>query len=90
MVDGGGEVDLGEDLDIVGGRCILTSVTEESLVLFSSPGGELVVSNGEGVEWVGVDLHVLGILLGEDAKSEVVLLLGSVGLTEVGEVLHEG
>lgn len=55
-----------------------TSVAEESLVLFLGPGGELVVSNGEGVVGVGVDLSNFSILLGEDVHSEGVLFRGSV------------
>jgi len=89
-VDGGWEVDLGEDLNVGVWVFLLTSESEELLVLGISPGGEVVVSDGEGVLWDGVDLLVLGILLGEDGKSEVVLLLGSVGETELGHVLDEG
>jgi len=64
--------------------------SEELLVLLLSPGGELVVANGEGVSLLGVDLVDLLLLLLEDSHSEVVLLLGSVGFAEGGDVLVEG
>jgi len=90
-VDLGWEVDLGEDLDVllevVG---VLSSESEKLSVLFLGPGGELVVSDGEGVVLVGVDLLVLGVLLGEDAESEVELFLSSVGESHLVDVVHEG
>ena len=86
-VDGGGEVGGIEDLDGGGGG--LSLVSEESLVFVLGPGGELVVSDGEGVVLVSVDLLVLGVLLVEEGESEGVLLLGSVGDTVFGEVLDE-
>ena len=52
--------------------------SEESLVFISSPGGELVVSDGESVGLVTVDHLVFGILRLEDGQSEGVFLLGSV------------
>jgi hypothetical protein len=79
--------ELGNDIGLVEG--LWSSVSEESLVLSGSPGGEHVVSNGEGVLWVGIDLLVLSILLGEDVQSELVLLLGSVGDSVFREVLDE-
>jgi len=45
-------------------------------VLLMSPGGHEVVSNGEGVLWVGVDDGVLGILGHEDGLSELELFGG--------------
>jgi len=66
-VDGGFEVGLIKDGDVLG--LLLTSETEESLVFSISPGGEHVVSNGEGVLWVGVDLSVFGIVLSEDLSN---------------------
>jgi len=64
-------------------------VSEESLVLEVGPGGELVVSENERVLG-SVDLVDLSILLGKEVHSEVELLLGSVGDTILGNVLHEG
>jgi len=52
-------------------------------------GGEHVVSNGECVLWIGVDLIVSSVSLGEEIHSEGVLFLGSVGDTVVGNVFHE-
>lgn len=68
---------------------VLSSETEKFFVLGVSPGGHEVVANGEGVLWVGVDLGVLSSLDIEDLFSEVVLFLGSIGDTVLGDVLEE-
>lgn len=87
-VDGFLEVLLGEDDNVL---LLLNSLESEELLVFSiSPGGEHVVSNGEGVVDISVDLSVLGILLSEDVKSELVFLGGSVGVSVGGDVLDEG
>ena len=57
--------------------------------LILSHGGEHVVSNNKGVLWIGVDLFVIGISLGEEGHSEGVLFLGSIVNVEVGNVFHE-
>jgi len=77
-VDGVGEVVGGEGDNggLVNGLGSL--VSEESLVLILGPGGELIVSNGEGVLGVGVDLVDLSILLGVESESELVLFLSSI------------
>ena len=54
------------------------SGTEKFLVFRSGIGGELVVSDGEGVVDISVDDLVFGVLLVEDGESEVVFLFGSV------------
>jgi len=87
-VDGVGEVLGVEDGglgELKGGGGL---VSEESLVLEVGHGGELVVSDGEGVLG-GVDLLDLLVLLGELLESEVVLLGGSEGESELGDVLDE-
>ena len=63
--------------------------SHHSLGLSLGHGGEHVVSNNEGVLWVGVDLLVFSILGSEDVHSEGVLFLGSVVDVEVGNVVHE-
>jgi hypothetical protein len=63
--------------------------SHHSLGLILSHGGEHVVSNYEGVCWVGVDLVVFSILGSEDLHSEGVFFLGSVVDVEVGNVVHE-
>jgi len=63
--------------------------SKKSLVLRIGEGGEHVVSNGEGVVWVRVDLLVLLLLLVEDSKSELVLLGGTVGDSVHRDVLDE-
>ena len=73
----------------MGGGLGFNSGSEEFLELVLGEGGELVVSNGEGVGWVSVDHGILGVLGGEDVKSEFVLLLGSVGESMGSEVLNE-
>jgi len=55
-----------------------TFVSEELAVLFLGPGGEEVMSNGEGVGFVGVDLLVFSILGEEDLLSEGIFFLGTV------------
>jgi hypothetical protein len=67
-----------------------TSVSEESLVLVSAPCGEVVVANGEGVFFVGIDLVDLSILGGVESESEVVLFNSSVGFSVGSDVLNEG
>jgi len=67
----------------------LALVTEELLVLEVGPGGHEVVSDGE-VGLLSVDLVDLGILLGVEVESEVVLLFGSEVKTVSGDVLNEG
>jgi hypothetical protein len=57
--------------------------------LILSHGGEHVVSNNKGVLWIGVDLFVIDISLGEEGHSEGVLFLGSVGESVCGNVFHE-
>ena len=90
-VDGVGEVGDIEDLNVLGEVSVSWHLeSEELLVLVMSPGGELVVSNGEGVSLLGVDLLDLLVLLGEELHSEGVLLLGSIGLSEGSDVLVEG
>jgi len=88
-VDGVGEVG-GIELNNVLGLVVLALVAEELLVLVVSPGGHVVVADGEGV-LLGVDLLDLSILDGELLKSELVLLGGTEGdavLVEMGlEVL---
>ena len=66
----------------------LSGVSEELLVLGISPGGHEVVADGE-VVLSGVDLLELGVLLGEEAHSELELLLGSVGDSVFRHVLDE-
>jgi len=83
----GGGVGLGENDDVLLGGGSL--VSGESLHLVLGEGGELVVSNGEGVLGVGVDLFNLGVLILEDGHSEGVLLGGSEGDSVEGEVLDE-
>ena len=87
-VDGGWDVDGGE-LGLLKGDVLWGSVSEESLVLSIGPGGELVVSNGEGVLWVGVDLIVLLVLSLEDGLSELVLFGGSEVESLFSDVFHE-
>ena len=82
-VVGGEDGGLGE-LSVGGGL-----VSEESLVLEVGPGGEHVVLEDKGVLG-GVDLLDFGVGLGEEVESEVVLLLGSVGKSPLGDVLDEG
>lgn len=62
--------------------------SEESLVLLVGPGGHFVVSEGVVVlsSVVLLDLDVHGLEVGE---SEVVLLNGSVGKTELGNMSEE-
>jgi hypothetical protein len=67
----------------------LTGITEELLVLGSSPGGHVVVTDGE-VLLSGVDLLDLGVLLGEEVHSELEFLLGSVRDSVFRHVLNEG
>jgi hypothetical protein len=86
-VDGGGEAGLVKELNV--SLSLLSSESEVLLELVLSHGGEHVVSNSEGVLWVRVDDNVLGILGGEDGKSELVLLGGSVGKSVLGDVLNE-
>ena len=87
-VDGVSEVGSGENLGVVLLVLWHNLGTEESLVLEVGVGGELVVSNGErGLG--GVDLLDLGGLLVEDVKSELVLLLGSVGESKLSNVVNE-
>ena len=81
-----GGVELGDVVVLEVGWSL---VTEDSLGLEFGHGGELVVSEDEGVLG-GVDLVDLSILLGEETHSEVVLLLGSEVETMGGNVLHEG
>ena len=75
--------------DVVSDLTLLSSVTEELLVLEFGPGGHEVVSDGE-VGLLSVDLVDLGILLGEEVESEVVLLFGSEVESVSGDVLDEG
>jgi len=82
-----GGVELNNVLvDLIGGWGL---ESEELFVLIMGPGGEHVVSNGEGVSLLSVDLSDLLVLLGEDLHSEVVLLLGSIGFSIGGEMLVE-
>jgi hypothetical protein len=83
-VDGIGELGVIED-DNVLGVVLLTLEAEELLVLLMSPGGHVVVGDGEGV-LSGVDLLDLGILDGVLLKSELVLLGGTVHDTELVEM----
>lgn len=54
-----------------------------------SPSGHEVVTDGEGVFWVSVDLSIgLGFLV-EEFLSEHVLFLGSVRDTVLGDMLEE-
>jgi len=84
----GGIVGLGESGD-VSDLTLLTSVTHEFLVLECGPGGHEVVSNGE-VGLLSVDLGDLGVLLGEEVESEVVLLFGTEVESVSGDVFNEG
>ena len=84
----GGSVGLWK-VDVVGlVLSSLSGVSEELLVLGISPGGHEVVADGE-VVLSGVDLLDLGVLLGEEAHSELELLLGSVGDSVFRHVLDE-
>jgi len=65
------------------------STSEELLVLFMSPGGHVVVADGEGL-LAGVDSVNLSVLNGELLVSEAVLLLGSVRDTVLSQVSVEG
>ena len=85
-VDGISEIGGVQDLDVV---LLVELGSEEFLVFGLGPGGHVVVSDGEGVGCVGVDHVVFGVLLVEEGKSESVLLLGSVGDSEVSEMLDE-
>jgi len=64
-------------------------VSEKFFVLGSGPGGHEVVSNGEGVGGIGVDLGIFNSVGIEDSLSEDVFFLGSVGDTVVSDVLEE-
>jgi hypothetical protein len=48
------------------------------------------VANGEGVTGISIDLSKGLLLLGEELESELVLLLGAIRETEVGDVFSEG
>merc|ERR1719420_2461166 len=78
----------GVEEDLVSLVVLWKSVSVELGLLLSSPGGEVVVSNGEGVLG-GVDLLDLGVHVGEEVHSELELLLGSVGETMGVHVLEE-
>lgn len=75
--------------DVVSDLTLLSLVTEELFVLEFGPGGHEVVSNGE-VGLLSVDLVDLGILLGVEVESEVVLLFGSEVESVSGDVFDEG
>lgn len=83
-VDGIGELGVIEDDNVLGG-VVVALEAEELLVLLMSPGGHVVVGDGEGV-LSGVDLLDLGILDGVLLKSELVLLGGTVHDTELVEM----
>lgn len=48
------------------------------------------MANGEGVLGISIDLSKGLFLLGEELESELVLLLGAIRETEVGDVFSEG
>lgn len=89
-VDGSGDGGVEVSDDGVSWELLWSLVSEHSLELSIGPGGELVVSDGEGVGWVGVDSGVLHVLEGVDAKSELVLLFGSEGESVLSHVSDEG
>jgi len=64
-------------------------VTEEFLVLFFSPSGELVVTNDEGVVLVGIDSVVLNIGSHEDILSKQEFFIGSIRETILRHVSNE-
>ena len=88
-VDWGWDVDGIEDSWFNFGNVSWGSESEHFLVFSISPGRHEVVSNGEGVLWVGVDLIVLSILGHEDSLSEVIFLGGSIWESVFGNVFHE-
>jgi len=76
-------------LVVIEGGVDWSSVSEKLFVLLVGPGGHEVVTNGESVFWVGVDLlEFLGVG-DEDGLSEHEFFLGSVGDTVSGDVLEE-
>ena len=71
------------------GNWAFTTVSVKSLLLFSSPVREEVVTNSGGVLGVGVPLLNELVNVGEVLEAHVELFKGSVGLVLLGEVLHE-
>jgi len=67
---------------------IVLLVSKDFLVLGLGPVGHLVVSENVGVLGFVDGVH-LSILDGELTHSEGVLLLGAVGLAELGDVVDE-
>lgn len=84
-VDLSGEIGGVENLHVLDGVVLGALEAEELLVLLMGPGGELVVAELEGV-LSGVDLLDLLVLDGELLKSELVLLGGAEGNTELVEM----
>ena len=85
----GWDVDVGEDCWLHLGNVGWGSVSEHHLVFIVGHGGHEVVSNGEGVLWVGVDDFVLGILGHEDVLSEVEFFGSSEVESVFSNVLEE-
>ena len=67
----------------------LSLVSKELLVLEVGPGGHEVVSDGEA-GLPSIDLVDLNVLLGVESKSELVLLFGTEGKSELRDVISEG
>jgi len=64
-------------------------VSEELFVFFLSPGRHEVVPDGESVVLVSVDGLVFSISGSKDFGSEKVFFLGTVGETELSDVVEE-
>ena len=76
---------------VLNGAALSGEVLEasEAVELAGVPGGELVVGEGVGVGWVGVDSLDLGVNLGEDLLSGVEFLNGGPGKVVGGDVSDE-
>jgi hypothetical protein len=87
-VNGIGKVGGVESDSLLGMKTLWGLVSEKLVALLLGPGGEEVVSNGEG-SVLGVDLVDLRFLLSEDVHSELELLLGSIGESVFVHVVDE-